>query len=62
MENINNLNESTVDKILAPYQDELPPARLNMAKQLVMRRANWMSEYYDKNKSESRVASRRNTK
>ena len=36
------------------YKDELPINRLTMAKQIVLQRAMWMTEYYNKNKQESR--------
>lgn len=36
------------------YQDELPPDRLRFAKELVLRRANWIVNYYKVNKYESR--------
>ena len=62
MDNISNLDPAIINSTIDQYKDELPIARLNMAKELVIRRANWMSEYYNKNKNESRVANRGNIK
>lgn len=62
MSNISSLDEPMINNIIDQYKDELPINRLNMAKQLVIRRANWMSDYYTKNKSESRIANKGNGK
>lgn len=51
MENIKkNITEDNIDRIFDFYQDELPIDRLNMAKQVVLKRAKWMCEYYENNK------------
>jgi len=55
MENISTkINPKNIDELFKPYEDELPIDRLNMAKQIVLQRALWMTDYYYKNKFESR--------
>ena len=54
MNNISKINEETIDKIFDYYKDDVPIDRLNMAKQIVLRRAMWMTDYYYKYRSESR--------
>ena len=49
-----NITKENIDKLFDFYQDELPIDRLNFAKELVLRRANWIVEYYKINKYESR--------
>ena len=49
-----NITKENIDKLFDYYQDELPPDRLRFAKELVLRRANWIVEYYKVNKYESR--------
>lgn len=49
-----NITRENIDKLFDYYQDELPPDRLRFAKELVLRRANWIVEYYKVNKYESR--------
>lgn len=54
MENIeSNINEITIQKAFDAYQEELPVQRMMMAKKIVLERAKWMVEYYQKNKQES---------
>ena len=50
MENISNIDKNKIDKILNYYKDDIPIDRINMAREIVLRRAKWMSEYYYKNK------------
>ena len=54
MDKISNIDESVVNQLFDYYKDELPIERLNMAKQIVLKRAKWMSSYYYNNKDESR--------
>ena len=55
MENIaNNINRESINQIFDYYQDELPKDRMNMAKELILKRASWMTDYYYKNRFESR--------
>jgi len=55
MERITNvINEENVDRILSHYAKELPADRLRMAREIVLRRGKWMSEYYALHKHESR--------
>lgn len=54
MENISNIDEEKVNRIFECYKDDIPIDRINMAREIVLRRAKWMSEYYYKNRSESR--------
>lgn len=55
MQNIEkNINVDSINKTFDIYRDELPLDRMKMAKELVLRRANWMVNYYHKNKYESR--------
>lgn len=49
-----NVTPENIDKIFDDYMDEIPIDRLNMAKQIVLQRAMWMTEHYFKNKHESR--------
>lgn len=47
MEMIKNIiTPENVDKIFNFYQEELPPDRMRMAKEVVLRRGKWMVEYY----------------
>ena len=50
----NSITKENVDKLFDYYKDELPIDRLNFAKELVLRRAKWIVEYYKVNKYESR--------
>ena len=54
IENISNIDEEKVDNTLKYYKDDIPVDRMNMAREIILRRAKWMSEYYYKNRSESR--------
>lgn len=54
MDRISKINEETVDYLFDYYKDELPIDRLNMAKQIVLKRAKWMCEFYYKERWESR--------
>lgn len=55
MENIaNNVNVDSINTIFDYYKDELPVDRMNMAKEIVLKRAEWMTNYYYKNRYESR--------
>ena len=49
-----NITKENIDELFDYYQDELPPDRLRFAKELVLRRANWIVNYYKVNKYESR--------
>lgn len=52
--NISTINEETINELFDQYKDELPTNRLNMAKYLVLQRAKWITNFYYKNKAESR--------
>lgn len=54
MKNISNIDEDVVNKIFKYYEDDIPIDRLNMGKEMVLRRARWMTDYYYKNRNESR--------
>lgn len=54
MKNISCIDERVVDDLFDYYKDELPVDRLNMAKQIVLQRAAWMTEFYYNNRTESR--------
>lgn len=54
IEKIKCLNKDTIDELFKPYENELPIDRLNMAKAIVLERAKWITNYYYKNKNESR--------
>ena len=56
MHNVAKLDREKIDEVFDKYKEQLPIARLNMAKELVSRRASWMKNYYYENKNESRVA------
>ena len=58
MENISNIDEEKIDRILKYYKDDIPIDRINMAREIILRRAKWMSEYYYKNRNESRGSRR----
>jgi hypothetical protein len=45
-----NVTKEKVDYVFDYYKDELPPDRLNMGKEVVLRRASWMVEYYYNNR------------
>ena len=49
-----NITKENIHKLFDYYQDDLPPDRLRFATELVLRRANWIVEYYKVNKYESR--------
>lgn len=49
-----NITEEKIDNIINNYADELPIDRMRIAREIVLRRAKWMSEYYKLNKYESR--------
>ena len=49
-----NITPENINKTFDYYKDELPVDRLTMAKQIVLQRAMWMTEYYNKNRHESR--------
>ena len=49
-----NVTRENIDKLFDYYKDELPIDRLVFAKELVLRRANWIVEFYKINKYESR--------
>lgn len=48
----NAITEENIDKIFSCYQSEIPIDRLVMSKELVLRRAKWMVEYYYNNRRE----------
>ena len=48
----NAINEHNIDKLFDVYQSEIPRDRLIMSKQLVLRRAKWMVDYYYTNRVE----------
>ncbi len=48
------ITEENIDKLFDYYKDELPKDRLVFAKELVLRRANWIVEYYKIHQYESR--------
>lgn len=48
-----NINELTINQAFSVYQEELPIQRMVMAKEIVLERAKWMVEYYQKNKQEN---------
>jgi len=54
MSNICNINEEVIDKLFDYYKDVVPLDRMNMAKQIVLRRGRWMTDYYYKYRNESR--------
>ena len=49
-----NITKEKIDKLFDYYKDELPIDRLVFAKELVLRRAKWIVEYYKINQYESR--------
>ena len=48
-----DIASSNIDKIFDAYKDYLPIDRLNMAKQVILERANWMTSFYRQNKTKS---------
>lgn len=54
MGKISNINKEVIDELFDYYKDELPIDRLNMAKEIVIQRAAWMSEFYYKERMENR--------
>ena len=48
------INAENIDRILGHYAKELPADRLRMAREILLRRGKWMSEYYALHKHESR--------
>lgn len=54
MGNICKINEEVLDKIFNYYKSDIPIDRMNMAKQIILRRGIWMTDYYYKYRSESR--------
>ena len=47
------ITKENIDKIFDAYKDYLPIDRLNMAKQVILERANWMTSFYRQNKTKS---------
>mgnify|MGYP003295132964 CR=1 FL=1 len=47
------ITEEHINKIFNYYKEELPPDRMRMAKEVVLRRAKWMVEYYYNNRLEN---------
>lgn len=47
------ITKENIDKIFDAYKDYLPIDRLNMAKQVILERANWMTSFYRQNKKKS---------
>jgi len=54
MNSISNINEAVIDRLFDYYKSDVSIDRINMAKQIVLKRARWMTDYYYKNRSESR--------
>lgn len=48
------ITEENIDKILDYYKDEITIDRLNMAREIILRRANWIVSFYEEKKYESR--------
>jgi len=51
---IRNIDEGVLDKIFNYYKGDIPIDRMNMAKQIILRRGRWIIDYYDKYRNESR--------
>lgn len=49
-----NITKENIDRIFGYYKDELPIDRLNIAKEVVLRRAKWMTNFYNLHKNESK--------
>jgi hypothetical protein len=49
-----SVTKENIDKLFDIYASELPADRLRIAKEIVLRRGKWMTEYYNLNKYESR--------
>ncbi len=47
------ITKENIDKIFDAYKDYLPIDRLNIAKQVILERANWMTSFYRQNKKKS---------
>lgn len=47
------ITPDNINKIFDLYKDYIPIDRLNMAKQVVLRRANWITSFYQNNKMKS---------
>ena len=54
MKNISTIDQDVIDRLFDYYKEDVPIDRINMAKQIVLRRAKWMTDYYYKNRNESR--------